>query len=415
MTQQPGIRHQGSWRNLPLGDPAIATVLMGQSPESSSYNTVGQGLPFFQGKADFGLRNPVPTMWCSAPGKIAEPGDILMSVRAPVGDVNIASQKSCIGRGLAAIRAGESMDSQFLFYVLMHGKARLDALGTGATFKSINKDTLLRFGVPIPALNEQQGIAHHLSKVHLAVENQDAIASHLLELKASAMERLFREGIFGRPVTMTPIGLMPEDWKLSRLGDIATIGNGSTPKRTKLAYWSEGKTPWITSGKVHETFIRGADQFITELARKECHLPLIPAGSIVVAITGQGKTLGNAALVTFPTCINQHLAYLKLKTHEIEPEYVLGYLKFRYQHLRQAANAGGSTKAALTCRFLQDYPIPLPGVEERRKIGQILNSLHSAWTQAEERRKKLNTLFYSMLSALIAGDVRFGLDSERLS
>jgi type I restriction enzyme S subunit len=82
-----------------------------------------------------------------------------------------------------------------------------------------------------------------------------------------------------------------------RLGDIAKIGNGSTPKRTNEAYWEGGHIPWITSTKIHEVIISRADEFVTETAFRECHLPLVPRKSIVVAITGQGKTLGNAALL----------------------------------------------------------------------------------------------------------------------
>ena len=90
------------WQVKKLGE--VCKIILGQSPPSDTYNTTGTGLPFFQGKAEFTELYPIVEKWCSSPNKIAEPNDILLSVRAPVGALNIANQKCCIGRGLAAIR-----------------------------------------------------------------------------------------------------------------------------------------------------------------------------------------------------------------------------------------------------------------------------------------------------------------------
>ena len=87
----------------------VAAIIMGQSPVFSTYNQSGIGLPFYQGKKDYGEINPTPRVWCSAPVKIVESGDILISVRAPVGSLNIANEKSCIGRGLAGIRGNKNL------------------------------------------------------------------------------------------------------------------------------------------------------------------------------------------------------------------------------------------------------------------------------------------------------------------
>ena len=102
-----------------LGD--IAEVIAGQSPEGTSYNEFGQGLPLFQGKAEFGETHPIAKRWCSAPKKVAEAGDILISVRAPVGPTNIADVRCCIGRGLAAIRPhGCLADRDFIHWTLRY-------------------------------------------------------------------------------------------------------------------------------------------------------------------------------------------------------------------------------------------------------------------------------------------------------
>src|SRR3546814_20778451 len=109
---------------------------------------------------------------------------------------------------------------------------------------------------------------------------------------------------------------MPESWTVASLGDFGRIGNGSTPKKTNPVYWQSPITPWLTSAKVHEGLISSADQFVSQIAVKECHLPVVPAGSLLIAITGQGKKLGNSALVEFAPTINQHLYYVRLDRND---------------------------------------------------------------------------------------------------
>src|SRR2546426_12766022 len=108
------------------------TVMMGQSPPGTTYNTSGDGLPFFQGKTDFGELYPKIRVFCNRPSRIAEQGDILMSVRAPVGPTNLAKEKCCIGRGLAALRTGTTLDTSFLLYFLRHHEPRLASQGQGS-------------------------------------------------------------------------------------------------------------------------------------------------------------------------------------------------------------------------------------------------------------------------------------------
>lgn len=106
------------WKMVRLGEE-VSDIIMGQSPPSSTYNIEKIGIPFYQGKAEFGEHHPKTIKLCSKPVKVAEPDDILISVRAPEGDVNICEATSCIGRGLAAIRTNKKLlDSQFLYYFL---------------------------------------------------------------------------------------------------------------------------------------------------------------------------------------------------------------------------------------------------------------------------------------------------------
>ncbi len=262
------------------------------------------------------------------------------------------------------------------------------------------------FKLALPPLPEQRAIAHVLSKIQAAAETQAKIAERARELKRALMAKLFTEGLRGESLRETEIGTMPEGWEIVKLGVIATIGNGSTPKRTEEKYWTGGNTPWLTSGKVHDGTIFHADEFVTEAARRECHLPIIPKGSIVVAITGQGKTLGNSAMLAIDACINQHLAYLTISNKGVHAEFVLTFLRSRYDYFQSIGHAGGSTKGALTCGFLKNFEIPLPPLEEQREIAHILQTVDAKIEAAERKRAGLDELFHAMLGQLMTGRVR---------
>lgn len=199
----------------------IAQVIAGQSPPSSTYNYTGEGLPFFQGTADFHEKYPQPRVWCtSAKRKDALAGDILISVRAPVGTVNICNQRSIIGRGLAAIRPNSSTTSLYLYHVLKQNENNLKALSTGAIFKAITQETLKQFHIPLPQLNDQKRIAFLLESVEGLIQKRK---KHLQELD-TLLQSIFLE-MFGDPVRNE------KGWNKKILGQLLKkIESGESPK-----------------------------------------------------------------------------------------------------------------------------------------------------------------------------------------
>lgn len=151
------------WIFAKLSD--ISAILMGQSPPSSTYNTERKGLPFFQGKAEFGALYPEVKVWCSRPGKIAEAGAVLLSVRAPVGPTNLAPSICCIGRGLAAICPEQGLNLKYLLHAFRRFAEELDARGTGTTFKAVSGKVVREFTVPIAPSAEQTRIADALDEI----------------------------------------------------------------------------------------------------------------------------------------------------------------------------------------------------------------------------------------------------------
>ena len=144
------VKNEKGWGKVQLSDEDYFDLIMGQSPPSNTYNNSKEGLPFYQGKTDFGYIYPKVRMWCSSPSKISECKDILISVRAPVGSVNICEEKSCIGRGLAAIRSKKHFTPEFLFYFFLLIEEHLNNTAHGSTFKSITKENLRKIQMVKP-------------------------------------------------------------------------------------------------------------------------------------------------------------------------------------------------------------------------------------------------------------------------
>ena len=194
----------------------VSNIIMGQSPDSSTYNTEKIGLPFFQGNADFGELNPIAKTWCSAPIKIAYKNYILISVRAPIGALNIAAETCCIGRGLAAFDVNNKMCTQkYLWYLLKAKKNELLSKGTGSTFKAISKNILSEMEFNIPPVREQE----------LCTKVLDVVFC-LIRLKKEQLDKLdllvksrFIE-MFGDPVSN------PKGWILKKLSDLGQFKNG---------------------------------------------------------------------------------------------------------------------------------------------------------------------------------------------
>ena len=191
------------------------------------------------------------------------------------------------------------------------------------------------------------------------------------------------------------------------LGELAKIGNGSTPKRNNPTYWENGSVPWLTSGKIHEGFILQADELVTPAACEECHLPLVPADSLLIAITGEGKTLGNTALVKFGTRVSQHLAYVRWHDRDtVAPAFFLYYLQSRYENLRELSVGAGNTKRALTCGELKRYLVPCPARDEQAEIATAIQYIDAKESEHRTRGELLQDLFRTLLHQLMTARIR---------
>ncbi len=208
-TSQLPVELPRGWACATLAD--VAEIVLGQSPPSSTYNVEGDGLPFYQGKAEFGELYPVPSKWCSAPHKIAEGGDVLISVRAPVGPTNLSPGRSCIGRGLAAMRGRGGITSRFLLYTLRSSESTIAQLGTGTTFRAITGSQLRSFPICLPPLAEQDRI---VAKIEGPFTQLDAGVQALHKVKAQL--KRYRQAVLKAAFE----GKLTAEWREEHKGEL---------------------------------------------------------------------------------------------------------------------------------------------------------------------------------------------------
>ena len=230
-------------------------VIMGQSPLSDECNSEGKGLPFLQGNAEFGELFPTPKLYCETANKSAEINDVLLSVRAPVGAINISNQKVGIGRGLCAVRPIKS-NSKFIYYWLLKSVEELDSISTGSTFKAVNLDDVKSLKFPIIGNSEQTTIANYLD--HKTTQIDDLIAKkerliQLLEEERTVMiNQVVTKGL-DPTVPMKDSGIewlgeIPEHWEVKKLKYVANLIPQKTSQKPEYVIALENIESW--TGKI---------------------------------------------------------------------------------------------------------------------------------------------------------------------
>lgn len=372
----------------------ICSINMGQSPESSSYNESGEGMPFFQGNADFGELHPKVRIWCNAPTKIAECGDILISVRAPIGALNIANEQCCIGRGLAALTANEALcDLKYLWYGLECKVDELNSKGTGSTFKAINKKILAETEIYLPSLEEQRRIAALLDKVSGLIAKRRAQMDKLdLLVKARFVE------MFGDPV------LNPMKWPEQPLENMADIVSGITKgrkaKETELI-----EVPYMAVSNVKDGYIDWTTVKTILATKAEIEQYRLLPDDVLMTEGGDPDKLGRGAIIQQPleNCIHQnHIFRVRLDENILLPSYFAEFLqhqKAKQYFLKCAKQTTGI--ASINMRQLKGLPTLVPPIEIQvyfndfvAKAGQSKLTIQQSLDKLELLKKSLMQQYF---------------------
>lgn len=375
----------------------ISDIIAGQSPPSSTYNRVGAGLPFYQGKADFGDWFPKARMWCSGPVKVSQPGDVLISVRAPVGPTNLVAETSCIGRGLGAIRPKASkLDGLYLIHYLRSVEPKIASLGRGSTFSAITRGDLAELQIPLPPLSEQKRIAAILDKA-------DAIRRKLqqsLQLTDTFLRSVFLD-MFGDPVTN------PKGWPMHTLTSVIgdSFRNGLSPSTSGTVAGKVLTLSAVTSGTFAPQYVRDAifDRIPSGNQQVNRNTFLICRGNGNKSMVGIGVFPGADMLsVSFPDT----MIACTIDRTQIEPEYlqaVWSTSKVRKQIDAGARTTNGTYKVNQT--LLGSIEFPLPPLEIQKKFSGITQATTSLSARTTELATASETLFSSLQQRAFRGEL----------
>jgi type I restriction enzyme, S subunit len=363
------------WIPTTLGE--IAEVIMGQSPSSETYNTVGAGLPFFQGKAEFTDLHPVAEKWCSRPNKIAIRDDVLLSVRAPVGATNVADRECCIGRGLAAIRYQHN--HRFINYFLRLAERDLDEKGTGTTFRTISGEVVRNTEFMLPPLPEQHRIVAKIeelfSSLDKGIEDLKTAQQQLNIYRQAVLKWAFEGRLTNRNVAD---GELPEEWRAVRIGDRTKC---IVPNRDKPKSFS-GNIKWVTTPNLSQSSIRldyeGIPLGLTQDETIRYHARVVPAGSVIMTCVG---TFGLSAVVERPIVINQQL-HAFLGSADIDPKYLAYCIRYNRQFFDEKSTS--TTISYLNKENCNSMPLPLCSLPEQAAIVSEIESRLSVCDKIEE-------------------------------
>ena len=366
----------------------ICAINMGQSPDSSTYNEDGNGLPFFQGNADFGEIYPALRIWCSEPTKIAREKDILISVRAPIGALNIANCECCIGRGLAALTVNEDICARkYLWYVLSSKVDELNSKGTGSTFKAISKKTLAETEIPLPPLDIQRKIALVLDKVSDLIAKRRQQMDKLDEIvKARFVE------IFGDPVRN------PMNWPVHRFSEyIEFLTSGS---RGWAKYFSDNGEYFITIKNVKNCRITVADiQHVVPPNNAEAKRTKVQEGDLLISITADlGRTgVVSKEIATHGGYINQHLTCIRIKKDYLNPLYVAYYMESEAGKAQFQSKNQSAVKAGLNFSSINSLLLSVPSLDLQNTFVTFVKQTEKTKTTISRSLDKLERLKKSLM------------------
>lgn len=369
----------------------ICAINMGQSPESSSYNQDGDGLPFFQGNADFGVIHPSVRVWCNKPTKIARSGDVLFSVRAPIGAMNIADRTCCIGRGLASLTVDECLCyKQYFWHALASKTEELISQGTGSTFKAINKAVLADTEIPLPPMEKQKQIAHVLDKVSTLISLRKQQLAKLDELVKARFVEMFGDPIhpgYGCPTT-----------PMTELCEIIDGDRGKNyPKQEDFS--SEGHCLFLNAKNVTDTgFSFEICMFISGDKDEAMRKGKLIRGDVVLTTRG---TIGNLAFYddTVPfehIRINSGMVILRMKKEKVLELFFIQQFKFQLASIKEKI-ASGSAQPQLPISTMNKILMITPEILEQKIFVDFVKGIERERKTIQHSLSHFETLKNSLM------------------
>ena len=396
-----------NWKEVKLGD--IVDITMGQSPKSQFYNKINKGMPFLQGSSTFGHLYPSFEIYSSDIKKIAVNGSILMSVRAPVGDLNMANTDICIGRGLCSINGKNKSLNRYIFYLLNYYKSKIVNIQTGTVFGAISKDNILNFKVSIPqSEKEQKYIASILSSFDDKIELNNKTNKILEEMAQTIFKEWFINFNFpnedGKPYKKSggemidsELGKIPKGWKIGTIGDIAreVICGKTPPTKDKENYGSY--MPFITIPDMHNNiYVVKTERYLSKKGVNTQSKKTIPKNSICVSCIA---TVGVVSLVSEYSQTNQQINSI-IPKGKVSSYWVYFYIKNIKDMIINYASSGTTTLNLNKSQF-EKIKIIIPSDNLFMSFNEIAKSLFDMIRNNQIENEKLSNIRDSLLPKLM--------------
>jgi len=398
--------------------PDVAHLNMGQSPPSKTYNKKGQGLPFFQGKTEFGEIYPRPAKYCSMPSKVAAAGDILISVRAPVGPTNLCQEKSCIGRGLAAIRPLGEIPSLYLLYYLRSIEDWLSRQGTGSTFTAISKTDLEQLTIQLAPLGEQQRI---VKKLEILLGKVDACQKRLT--KIPVILKRFRQSVLAAACSgrLTADwrkdngdGELPVGWQWMSLEGLLPPGgifDGPFGSNLKTSDYTDSGVRVVRLENVgHLRFIIEKETYISRKKYTTLKKHTVQEGDIIFAsfIDDEIRACLLPKLET-SAIAKADCFCLRPRTDLVDRQFLTYQLVSKESYNQLIEDVHGATRPRINTTELRKLEVRICPIPEQQEIVRRVEALFALADQIEARYTKakahVDKLIQSILAKAFRGDL----------
>jgi type I restriction enzyme S subunit len=386
----------------------VAKVLLGQSPDSRTYNETGKGWPFLQGNAEFGERVPTHRLYCTAPNRLCEAGDVLLSVRAPVGATNQADRNYAIGRGLAAIRFVRE-DQAYGWHALRHAVPQLDLLAQGSTFTAVSRKEIEELLIWFPDGEERQAIAGVLDTLERAIEQTKALLAKQQRIKTGLMHDLLTRGLDAQgrlrdPSTHTfkpsPLGPIPSEWTTVNIEDLCddiVDCPHSTPR------YESGGVPCIrTADMVPGKLLLKNVYRVSSSTYQERISRLVPRKGDII-YSREGERLGIASPVGDElVCLGQRVMLLRPKA-DTDSTFLTWAMNSPSFYNRMVLGQIATTSPHINVRDIKKALVVRPDPPEQLLIGEALAADDSEKAMLEDCLEKLRRLKGGLMHDLLTG------------
>lgn len=373
---------------VPLAN--VCEITMGQAPPGASYNEEGKGLALIAGAGDFGDSVPAPKKHTSAPSKISEKGDLLLCIRASIGDLNWSDREYCLGRGVAGLKPVEGkLDKDYLWQFISANKHQLAGKGTGSTFKQVSRSHISEWQIPLPALTDQKRIALILKKAKsLGRKRQQSI-----DLADKFLDSVFLD-MFGDPVNN------PKGWPIKQLGAIADCQLGKMLSQKARAGHYPKK--YLRNANVRWRSIDLSDLLEMDFSPSEQIKFGLEVGDLLVC---EGGEIGRCAVWRNQAveCYFQKALHRVRVREDVLPEYLQEYFYWM-------ASLGGFDKSVsevtfshLTSEKLKMLPVPTPPLSLQRQFSQIYSQVSDAKDKALKSLSGIEELYGSLAQKAFCG------------